>query len=228
MEARKPPEFVLELSADRSNVKDVVKGMPTRQPKRKERDRSIESASLTPPVAPTGILHALFFHRLFTPLAPSTHELLDLTLPFIPPTADSTIPALIETRTTALLRHLDSLPQTPTATTTSPQYNPTTQRPQTATVTLAFLEKKRRKGWFVAKADEETTWETWTIRLTLLSARSEIEAGRNRRVMERQLGKAVVRVVEVVNRERAHIPPITTNEGSLFPCQITVGGGGGR
>ena len=26
MDSRKPPEFTLELSADRSNVKDVVKG----------------------------------------------------------------------------------------------------------------------------------------------------------------------------------------------------------
>jgi len=27
MESRKPPEYTLELSADRSSVKDVVKGM---------------------------------------------------------------------------------------------------------------------------------------------------------------------------------------------------------
>lgn len=55
-----------------------------------------------------------------------------------------------------------------------------------------------------------------------MQARSEPEAQRNRRLMERSLQKAVMRVVGIVNRERAHIPPITTNESNPFPYQVLV------
>lgn len=206
METRKPPEFLLDLSADRSNIKDIVKGAPSSRipPARSPLTRSL------------GVLHTLFFHRLFTPLTPATSETLSLTLPLI---TDPEIAALIDTKTTTLLRHLDALAN---QTTTSPQYHPS--KPLRTSLTLSFLEKKRRKGWFVAKADEETVWESWTLKVEVLSARSEVEAGRNKRVMERQLAKAVLSVVELVNRERAHIPPITTNEANPFPFQIVVGG----
>lgn len=153
----------------------------------------------------SAILHTIFFHRLFTPLQPSTHETLDLTLPQI---LDPEIASLIDTKTTALLRHLDS-----------------TYSAQRANLTLSFLEKKRRKGWFAA-ANEETTWESWVIRVEILSARTEGERSRLRKGMERTLGKAVLKVVETVNRERNHIPPITTNETNPFPFQIVVGGKG--
>ena len=152
------------------------------------------------------ILHTIFFHRLFTPLQPTTHEILDLTLPQI---RDPEITSLIDSKTTQLLRHLDS-----------------TYSTQRANLTLSFLEKKRRKGWFVAKADEETVWETWIIKIDVLSARTEMEAGRLRKGMERTLSKAVLKVVDTVNRERNHIPPITTNESNPFPYAITVGGKG--
>lgn len=210
METRKPPEFILELSAHRSNVKDIVKGTCSQNPQ--------PAAQHIVTFLLPGILHTLFFHRLFSPLEPNTQDLLTYTLPLI---TDPEIASLIETKTTTLLRHLDSLANSTTA---SPQYN--TLRPLRTTVTLSFLEKKRRKGWFVAKADEETVWESWVLKVEVLSARSEVEAGRNKRVMERMLGKAVLQVVETVNRERAHIPPITTNEVNPFPFQISVGGKG--
>lgn len=62
----------------------------------------------------------------------------------------------------------------------------------------------------------------------VLTARSEPEAQRNRRVMERQLQKSAMKVIGVVNRERAHIPPITTNESNPFPYQILVNPSGGK
>lgn len=40
--------------------------------------------------------------------------------------------------------------------------------------------------------------------------------------MERQLQKAAMRIIGIVNRERGHIPPITTNESNPFPYQILV------
>ncbi|KAK5706724.1 hypothetical protein LTR97_001714 [Elasticomyces elasticus] len=183
----KPPEFTLELSADRSNVKDVVKG----------------------------IMHTVFFHRFFTPLTPATHDVLDTTLPYV---SEDDIEELIETKATALVRSLD----TASSTHTSPQYNAKSNGTSRGSLAIKFLEKKRRKGWFIAKADEETVWETWTIEVTLTSARSEPEAERNRRVMESSLQKAAMKVVTTVNEEKGHIPPITTNESNPFPYQIVV------
>ncbi|EME81973.1 uncharacterized protein MYCFIDRAFT_211508 [Pseudocercospora fijiensis CIRAD86] len=185
MDQRRIPEYNLEISADRSSVKDVVKG----------------------------VLHTIFFHRFFTPLYPATHEILDITLPYV---SEDDIETLVETKANSLLRALDA-----SSSSTSPQYkNPNGS--QRASITVQFLEKKRRKGWFTTKPDEDIPWETWTIDVTVLGARSEIEASRNRRVMVRSLERAVFKVVEVVNREKGHIPPITTNETNPFPYQIHV------
>ena len=158
-----------------------------------------------------GILHTVFFHRFFTPLQPTTHDVLDITLPYV---SEDDIETLIDQRTNAFIRQLDSA-----SAQQSPQYQPKAGRGQ---LVLQFLEKKRRKGWFVAKADEETVWENWLIDVTLTSARSEPEAVRNRRQMESQLQKAAMEIVTIMDRDRGHIPPITTNETNPFPYQILV------
>lgn len=51
----KPPVFTLDLYADQSLAKDIVKG----------------------------ILSTIFFHRIFPPIKPTTRDLLDLTLPYV-------------------------------------------------------------------------------------------------------------------------------------------------
>jgi len=35
------------------------------------------------------------------------------------------------------------------------------------------MEKKRKKGWFGAKADEEMVWENWILDVTLATPRDE-------------------------------------------------------
>lgn len=187
MDVRKPHEFVLTLSADRSNIKDVLKAT----------------------------LHTIFFHRFFTPLQPATQDVLEITLPYV---NDEDIATLIDSKATALIRQLDSNSQ---QTTTSPQYS--SAKPTRGILAVQFLERKRRKsGFFFAKADEETVWETWILGITLTGARSEPEAARNRRVMESNLQKAGMDIVHFVNVEKAHIPPITTNDTNPFPYQILV------
>lgn len=161
-----------------------------------------------------GILHTIFFHRFFTPIGPATHDVLDITLPFV---AEDDIDTLIETKATTFVRSLDN-----PSNQLSPQYNPKSLGPSRGTLVTHFLERKRRKGWFIAKADEETIWETWILDVTLTAARSEPEAARNRRVMETSLQKAAMRVIELVNKEKDHIPPITTNDSNPFPYQILV------
>jgi len=158
-----------------------------------------------------GVIHTIFFHRLFNPLHPSTHEVLDITLPYV---SDPDIESLIEQRTNSLIRQLDVASNQ-----SSPQYG---SKPTRGQIVVQFLERKRRKGWFVAKADEETVWETWIVEITLTSARSEPEAERNRRQIEGSLQKAAMKVITFVNEDRNHIPPITSNETNPFPYQVLV------
>jgi autophagy-related protein 101 len=40
--------------------------------------------------------------------------------------------------------------------------------------------------------------------------------------MEKTLQKAAMKIVNIVNRDKDHIPPITTTETNPFPYQITV------
>lgn len=159
-----------------------------------------------------GILHTIFFHRFFTPVHPQTHDVLDLTLPYV---SEADIESLVETKSTAFIRALDTA-----SSQQSPLYNPKAGR---STIVVQFLEKKRRKaGWFGVKGEEETVWENWIIEVSLSSARSESEAVRNRRTMEKSLQKAALKIVTIVNKERNHIPPITTNETNPFPYQILI------
>lgn len=139
--------------------------------------------------------------------------MLDLTLPYV---SEEDVESTIEAKTTSLLRALDT-----SSIELSPQYSST--KSSHGTLVVQFLEKKRRKsGWFVTKADEESVWEVWIIDVTVTAARSESEAARNRRRMERGLQEAALRVLEVVNQDRGYIPPITTNDANPFPFQIAV------
>lgn len=74
---RIPQEFILDAFADPTSVRDVVRG----------------------------ILHTIFFHRYFPTITPQTHEVLDLTLPYV---AEPELETLIDQRTATLVRDLDA------------------------------------------------------------------------------------------------------------------------
>lgn len=42
------------------------------------------------------------------------------------------------------------------------------------------------------------------------------------RAMERSLTKAAMKVVSIVNRDKDHIPPISTSDQNPFPYKVTV------
>jgi len=48
------------------------------------------------------------------------------------------------------------------------------------------------------------------------------EAIKARRAMEMSLQRTAMKIVNIVNRDRNHIPPITTNETNPFPYQILI------
>jgi hypothetical protein len=49
-----------------------------------------------------------------------------------------------------------------------------------------------------------------------------IEAVKVRRAMEKSLQKTALKIINIVNRDKDHIPPITTTEMNPFPYQIAV------
>ncbi|KAI9847792.1 MAG: hypothetical protein M1837_001685 [Sclerophora amabilis] len=177
MEPRRPPEYILEVFADPTNVKDIVKA----------------------------ILHTIFFHRFFPSIRPKTRDLLELTLPFVD---DLELETLIDQRTTSLIRSVD----------TTSNLHSNSGRGQIA---VQFFEKRRRKAWF-SKAEEEVCWEQWTLDVTLATPRTDSERAKVRRAMEMMLQKTAVKIVTIVNRDKDHIPPITTSESNPFPYQIVI------
>lgn len=186
MDTRKmSPEFTLELFADINNVRDVARG----------------------------ILHLIFFHRHFPLIRPSTIDVLDLALPFVPvPELES----IIDSRCYQLYRQLS----TPTASNSS-----------RGSIQVQFLEKKRKPraaaaglGWFGtgrgAGTEEEVCWETWNLKVTLASPRTETEKVKALRAMETTLQKTALKIMAIANSQKEHIPAITNEQA--FPYQILL------
>ena len=103
-----------------------------------------------------GILHTIFFHRFFPSIRPRTWDLLDLTLPVVD---DVELETLIDQRTTALIRQID----------TTSNLHSNSVRGQMA---VQFFERRRRKAWF-SKAEDEVCWEQWTLDVTLATPKTE-------------------------------------------------------
>jgi len=158
------------------------------------------------------ILHTIFFHRYFHPITPLTRDLLDMTLPAID---DPDIETLIDQRASAVVRSLDSSDTTMGQISKGPSSR--------AQVIVQFFEKRRRKTYFsFGKADEEVVWEQWTLNVSVATPRTETDVIKVRRAMEKSLYKTATKIVGIVNREKDHIPPITTTESNAFPYQIVV------
>lgn len=184
MDQRKPVEYILEIFADPTCVKDIVRG----------------------------VLHTIFFHRYFPSIRPASIEVLDLTLPFV---QDPELETLIDTRVGQLIRQLSS--------TTSPQSSIRGQ------LVVQFFEKKKRKagaglGWFSggAKGEEEICWERWTLEVTLATPKSETERIKSAKAIGSSLQKTAMKVIQMVNKDKEHIPPITTSDANPFPYTVEL------
>ncbi|KAL1980388.1 hypothetical protein VTN96DRAFT_4204 [Rasamsonia emersonii] len=160
-----------------------------------------------------GVLNLIFFHRYFPSIRPSTVDILDLTLPAI---NDAELETLIDSRVTSLVRqHLSSA---------SNAYGGNGVRGRIA---VEFFEKKRRRSglWFgglAGKGEEEVCWEIWTLDVTIATPRTESERAKVRKAMENMLQKAALKILAVVNRDKEHIPPITTSDANPFPYRIVL------
>lgn len=120
------------------------------------------------------------------------------------------------------------------------------------TISVQFLEKKRRKTWYMRPSgDEEVCWERWTVKVTVAEPKTETgafiyfsflsylipaslftsktsnsflstERAKVRNAMETTLRGTVLKIVDIVNQHKDHIPPITTTDANPFPYQIVV------
>lgn len=84
---------------------------------------------------------------------------------------DVDLETLIDQRATALVRQLDNTSQQASfVPSVPPSQQSSSGRGQ---IVIQFLEKRRRKGYFFQKGDEEVCWEQWTIDVTLAKPRTE-------------------------------------------------------
>ncbi|RMZ91974.1 hypothetical protein DV736_g771, partial [Chaetothyriales sp. CBS 134916] len=96
-------------------------------------------------------------------------------------------------------------------------------------IVVRFFDRKRRKsaytgGWLGrlgggGQTEEEVCWEEWCLQVVVARPRSEADRIKVRRAMESSLQKTALKIVNIVNRDKDHIPPITTSEQNPFPYQ---------
>lgn len=198
-------EYILEVFADQTFVRDIVKG----------------------------VLHTIFFHRYFPPVRPSLYmptassshsssrstQSLPIPLPSIldPPE----ISTAIESHTALLVSQLT--PQTSTSSASGGSRGE---------IVVRFYDRKRRKtgittGWLGrlgggGQTEEEVCWEEWCVQVIVARPRSEADRIKVRRAMESSLQKTAMKIVSIVNKEKDHIPPITTSDQNPFPYRIFV------
>lgn len=160
-------------------------------------------------------------------------DVLDITLPVI---EDVDLETLIDQRATAVVRALE----TPPAGYTGGGNNGLSR----VQIVLQFCETKRKKTYFFGSAEDQVCWEQWLIDVVCARPKTEIgadwqpeldhyedddvadeEETENRKVrlaMEKSLQKAATKIVNIVNRDLDHIPPITVSKQNPFPYQIHV------
>ncbi|KAF9890931.1 hypothetical protein FE257_005188 [Aspergillus nanangensis] len=186
---RTPPEYFLEIFADTTTVRDVLKG----------------------------VLNLIFFHRYFPSIRPTTFDVLDFTLPAI---NDVNLETLIDSRISSLVRQHSSTPSTHEGGSNS-------GGGVRGRIAVEFYEKKRKRSgiWFsglAGKGEEEVCWEVWNLDVTVATPRTESERAKVRKAMENMLQKAALKILAVVNRDKDHIPPITTSDSNPFPYRIVL------
>ncbi|KAH8434644.1 autophagy-related protein 101 [Aspergillus melleus] len=185
---RTPPEYFLEIFADTTTVRDVLKG----------------------------VLNLIFFHRYFPSIRPTTFDVLDFTLPAI---NDVDLETLIDSRISSLVRQHSS--------STTSALDGGGNGGVRGRIAVEFYEKKRRRSgmWFgglAGKGEEEVCWEVWNLDVTIATPRTESERAKVRKAMENMLQKAALKILTVVNRDKDHIPPITTSDANPFPYRIVL------
>ncbi|KAI5951935.1 hypothetical protein KGF54_005010 [Candida jiufengensis] len=188
-------EFTIDLIAERSVLRESIKG----------------------------IIWTIFFNRLFGPTIPSTNEFLSITYPLATNLPD--LEALIDEKISVFIRTIiDKKPL-----------------PIKGIINIQFLTKSNSKrkssGWFGRdyESDDSKIWETWIINIECLpikertsttststSTSTKPEYSQAVEISLKSFENNLFKIYEFVDREKDHIPPITSLETSPFPYTINI------
>lgn len=189
-------EYILEVFADQTFVRDIVKGQTRKW------DLSAAGLRLSSATDPTlervltcipsiiaGVLHTIFFHRYFPPVRPSiympaaassshasSHSTQSLPIPLPSILDPPEVSTAIDSHTALLVSQL-----TPPSSTSSASGG------SRGEIVVRFYDRKRRKtgittGWLGrlgggGQTEEEVCWEEWCVQVIVARPRSE--AGRS-------------------------------------------------
>jgi len=96
---------------------------------------------------------------------------------------------------------------------------------QQGKLAVLFYEKRPKKNWFqFSRSEELICWEQWTITINVVEPQTEQERQKIRKSMERQLKQNLLKILNIINDYKEHIPSITTTEGNPFPYQVAIPG----
>ncbi|KAJ3020620.1 UNVERIFIED_CONTAM: hypothetical protein HDU68_010083 [Siphonaria sp. JEL0065] len=87
---------------------------------------------------------------------------------------------------------------------------------------LSFSERKARKsqGWFSGEP-AVVPWEQWTIRLSVTQSKTERDQLQAKKSIEQQLHSTLLKITQIANDHKDHVPAITTQDSYPFPLQIS-------
>ncbi|CUM64978.1 uncharacterized protein PRCAT00002596001 [Priceomyces carsonii] len=199
-------EYTLNLAAERSVVRESLKG----------------------------IIWTIFFHRLFGPIVPSTNEFLNVTYPMADDQPD--LDSLMDEKISYLIKNEFNVLETE----------------KTSHVIIQFLDKrvtksKKKSSWFgqgkLENAEDLKLWESWIIVVRCLpledesrSSPSSLSSSTNGHILAthnsnektntdisiESFESNLLKIIDIVDTHKDHIPPITSLESSPFPYTIEV------
>ncbi|KAJ2009529.1 3'-phosphoadenylsulfate reductase [Coemansia thaxteri] len=153
------------------------------------------------PAVVKAVLHTILFHRYFGNVAPKdNHILATITYASVD---DASVSATVDEK-------IDELMQTISLTADSKSH-----------ISLCFTETKPRKAWF-SKSDEEICWEEWLVNIQSKISRTERELNQLQASAEDQAKQAIFRVIQEMDQNKDHIPPIANSQSNPFPYHISV------
>ncbi|CAO3660393.1 unnamed protein product [Umbelopsis ramanniana] len=149
------------------------------------------------------LLHSIFFHRLLINVTPREGHFLDTTVSM---TGNKEVEDLIEEKVVDFYMSMS-----------------TGQNKRQGKIAVLFYEKRLKNNWWqFSKSEELICWEQWAITITVLEPQSEQEKQKIKKSTERQLNQNLMKILNIINEHKEHIPSITTTEGNPFPYQIAI------
>lgn len=197
-------EFTLSITAERSVVRESLKGM-----------YATPAFEL---LLTAGLLWTIFFHRLFGPVTPTTNEFIDIPYPMAVGLPD--LDSLIDQKIDQLIKKDFGPPHAAAA-------------PSVGQLVVAFLDKnklKKKSGWFGHSKDDAkdlVRWELWIINVNCfpVALAKPDKANTSERLLQLSLASFEDNLLEImthVDKNKAHIPPILTLDVSPFPYEIEI------